>query len=715
MGQALQNARALAGNAAIERTTDAGSVSVGHSAVTRHGQLTDTRRNPVGARAARGRPALLAPSRVAAFQAQSSQNTQAGRTFPRTFGSTLGINGGPAGDSPASHEHTRVNRPGSITSAKLSPTRSAQALDSSAGERPAHRNPVIHKKESLSNFRAAPFQKELKLNTSGGIHQREAERISEQGLRISDSEAHRTCDCGRTCAECKSGHSGPERERLQPKLRDAGHLGTTAVPHHVDPALRSPGECLDPATVNFIEPRFGHNFAADPEVNARSGPRRPSTIPSTGGWSTSSPGVSDVDVVPSAPEPVRWLARYGIGRSLPSRVQQTMSDRFGFDFSQVKIHDDERAAAATHSVDAMAYTLGKDIAFAPGTFQPSTPAGLFLIAHELSHVVQQDGVPVSSQTIAIGEKTSAMEREANRVALAVMNGQSAAPQRGSLRSPFAQLQGYFLSEEPAGGCGLCYGIPANAGKAAHALIQTEFELLYPLGLVELPLVDTNDENGRLDLAVAVPNGFEIGEIKPGNEQGYADGITQIARYAAMISRMFPGRTVRPLTKLLPPVIFPTLSRDCPVQMLFVNPPVGGVYGYFCRPSFAELRRKGCGCPIPRRVQEEEKKQKKEKEKKVEQRKESLPENAPSIGTQILEFVERVIAGGVNVEQAVRDFLVAHPEILKNVVVVVAGIVAGDILIDILSGGTAIAKDPAVLSVLAAMVRVARLLQAGAAI
>jgi hypothetical protein len=429
----------------------------------------------------------------------------------------------------------------------------------------------------------------------------------------------------------------------------------------------------------------------------------------------SSPPLAGIDQVPDVLEPVRRLTQDGNGRALPSRVQKIMGSRFGFDFSQVKVHDDEQAAAATRSVGALAYTLGRDIAFAPGMFQPTTPTGLFLIAHELSHVVQQDGVPVSPQAIVIGASNSALEREADQVALATTSGKGAAPRRGGLGSSVTQLQ-RFLSEEPAGGCGLCYGLPANAGKAAHALIQTEFELLYPLGLVELGLVDTNDDNGRLDLAIAVPGGFEIGEIKPANEQGYADGITQIARYLTMIDSRYPGSTVRPLTKLLPPLIFPTLSSDCPVQMLFVNPPVGGVYGYFCSPSYAELMRRGCKCPPPRLRQEEKKEEKKEKSASPsaspETLTENLPENAPSLGKQILDFVQHVLAGGLNVEQAVHAFLVANPEILKHVTEIVAAIVAGAILTDILSAGAAITKDPAVLSVLAAMVRIAGLLQAG---
>ena len=65
------------------------------------------------------------------------------------------------------------------------------------------------------------------------------------------------------------------------------------------------------------------------------------------------------------------------------------TSRFGFDFSRVRIHNDRTAAESAHSVNALAYTAGSDIAFADGQYQPGTESGRRLIAHELTHVVQQ--------------------------------------------------------------------------------------------------------------------------------------------------------------------------------------------------------------------------------------------------------------------------------------------------------------------------------------
>jgi hypothetical protein len=68
-----------------------------------------------------------------------------------------------------------------------------------------------------------------------------------------------------------------------------------------------------------------------------------------------------------------------------------MEPRFGQDFSRVRVHADGNAARAAHAVEARAYTVGRDIVFGKGEYAPATVEGKRLIAHELTHVVQQRG------------------------------------------------------------------------------------------------------------------------------------------------------------------------------------------------------------------------------------------------------------------------------------------------------------------------------------
>lgn len=91
------------------------------------------------------------------------------------------------------------------------------------------------------------------------------------------------------------------------------------------------------------------------------------------------------------------------GQPLDAATRGFMEGRFGHDFSNVRIHTDERAARSARSVDALAYTAGSNIAFAQGHYAPRTPMGRQLLAHELAHVVQQSGA---------GEKSAPMLQRA---------------------------------------------------------------------------------------------------------------------------------------------------------------------------------------------------------------------------------------------------------------------------------------------------------------
>lgn len=78
------------------------------------------------------------------------------------------------------------------------------------------------------------------------------------------------------------------------------------------------------------------------------------------------------------------------GKQLPPDVRSKMERAFGTDFSQVRIHANS-TAAVTHG--AKAFAQGNEIHFAPGAFQPESRQGRELLAHELAHVVQQQGKP----------------------------------------------------------------------------------------------------------------------------------------------------------------------------------------------------------------------------------------------------------------------------------------------------------------------------------
>jgi hypothetical protein len=81
----------------------------------------------------------------------------------------------------------------------------------------------------------------------------------------------------------------------------------------------------------------------------------------------------------------------GGGVPMPEETRTFFESRFGYDFSQVRIHADSRAGETAKTIQAKAFTVGSDIAFAPGQYSPQTIEGRRLLAHELAHVIQQTG------------------------------------------------------------------------------------------------------------------------------------------------------------------------------------------------------------------------------------------------------------------------------------------------------------------------------------
>ncbi len=105
---------------------------------------------------------------------------------------------------------------------------------------------------------------------------------------------------------------------------------------------------------------------------------------------------SGEDTVPASVE--RVLS--GSGKQLMSVVRQDMERRFGHDFSQVRVHAGAMAAQSARDVNAHAYTVGQDVVFSEGRYSPQTQEGQHLLAHELTHVIQQRGTDVQATILS---------------------------------------------------------------------------------------------------------------------------------------------------------------------------------------------------------------------------------------------------------------------------------------------------------------------------
>jgi hypothetical protein len=82
----------------------------------------------------------------------------------------------------------------------------------------------------------------------------------------------------------------------------------------------------------------------------------------------------------------------GSGSVLPQETRTAMEERFGADFSDVTVHTDSTASQLNRTLNAKAFTSGSDIYFREGEYNPGTDSGKHLLAHELTHVVQQKGI-----------------------------------------------------------------------------------------------------------------------------------------------------------------------------------------------------------------------------------------------------------------------------------------------------------------------------------
>jgi uncharacterized protein DUF4157 len=108
------------------------------------------------------------------------------------------------------------------------------------------------------------------------------------------------------------------------------------------------------------------------------------------------------------------------GQPLDQATRAILEPSFGRDFGHVRVHADAQAAESARAVDALAYTAGQDVVFAAGRYRPESAAGRALIAHELTHTIQQQAAP--SETTS---ESDGLELEANRAAVDVLAGRPA--------------------------------------------------------------------------------------------------------------------------------------------------------------------------------------------------------------------------------------------------------------------------------------------------
>ena len=149
------------------------------------------------------------------------------------------------------------------------------------------------------------------------------------------------------------------------------------------------------------------------------------------------------------------------GRPLEADVRTDMESRMGHDFSDVRVHDDSAAASSAQAVNAHAYTVGSNVVFQRDKYDTSSMEGRTMLAHELTHVVQQrsgpvDGTP-AGDGVQVSDPSDRFEREAAANAERVMSapapaavspaGPSVQRQEGEEEQPEDAVQGAFVQRQ----------------------------------------------------------------------------------------------------------------------------------------------------------------------------------------------------------------------------------------------------------------------------
>jgi hypothetical protein len=192
------------------------------------------------------------------------------------------------------------------------------------------------------------------------------------------------------------------------------------------------------------------------------------------------------------------------GQPIGTEARAVMEPHFGFDFSQVRIFPDGHPAQSAHMLGAEAYTVGSNIVFGSGRYEPGTPGGQRLLAHELAHVVQQSTGPVAGVSLTPGLAVSTpgdpFEQAADQAADRVMS--ASAPRHQVPPSPIAAqttsprtLQAFWGMPNPGASAKASGDKPASGEESSK-----EAPAPKPTG----PEPGLNTTEGRLtDWAVAV--------------------------------------------------------------------------------------------------------------------------------------------------------------------------------------------------------------------
>lgn len=212
---------------------------------------------------------------------------------------------------------------------------------------------------------AAPaVQARLNTGQQSDQHEREADMMAERVVRPTEKTWKQCC---------------PPEEEGKIQLKPLAESVTPFVPRQVA-TEKFPRQAKNSAEETLPQPGSAPRWDDEEEpVQKREEREEPAQAKSLGG--------GPVQILPAIEKSLR--ANRGLGNPLPDTFLQTMEKGFGADFSRVRLHTGSQAADLSKNFQSQAFTVRNDIYFAQGKYNPATTEGKLLLAHELTHTIQQ--------------------------------------------------------------------------------------------------------------------------------------------------------------------------------------------------------------------------------------------------------------------------------------------------------------------------------------
>lgn len=314
---------------------------------------------------------------------------------------------------------------------------------------------------------------------------------------------------------------------------------------------------------------------------------------------------SPVNTVP----PIVFEVLRSPGQALDAGTRAFMEPRFGQDFSGVRVHTDAKAADSARKVNARAYTVRRDVVFGAGQYNPATVRGRQLLAHELSHVVQQRGSSLRAQCLADnqnavseGGKPVRSEKEPPSmvpILSRMSNSSTDFPilQREIVTGCMAPSEIPGISDSRASAFGLIAEGVVTADyciKLGCAIFATDYfdnpiaagyiaflaannPHLTPTDIITLAVLSQIDLN-RPDILTHKLGRKEFEEIKPNSVSGRAAGAVKVGNligfYGIWSLPYVPGITYVPTPEILiatapgPIEVFLRIQRQAPGRVVY---------------------------------------------------------------------------------------------------------------------------------------------------